>query len=197
MLRRAVFLDRDGTIAEDVNYCRRPQDFRMFPRAGEAIASLNKAGLAVVLVTNQSGVARGHLTEKTLAQIHQKMMDELAEYGAGVDAIYYCPHLPGDGCSCRKPGTELFHRAAAELGLALTRSYVVGDQEIDILAGHAARCQTVLVETGPAPCTSDAARPDHRAPTLYEAAQWILGRERSSTRQLSLALLDSDSACPQ
>jgi histidinol-phosphate phosphatase family protein len=180
MLRRAVFLDRDGTIAEDVNYCRRPEDFRLFPRAAEAIAMLNEAGLAVVVVTNQSGIARGYFTEETLAQIHQKMTDQLAGRGAQVDAIYYCPHHPDDGCTCRKPGTDLFQRAVEELGLALAGSYVVGDREMDVLAGQALGCQTVLVETGPVPWTEDGASPDHRAPTLHEAAQWILSRERSA-----------------
>lgn len=181
-MRRAVFLDRDGTIAEDVNYCRRPEDFRIFPRAAEAIAMLNEAGLPVVVVTNQSGIARRYFTEETLAQIHQKMRDQLARGGARVDAIYYCPHHPDDGCRCRKPGTDLFQWAAEELGLALAESYVVGDREMDVLAGQALGCQTVLVETGPVPWTPDGARPDHRAPNLYEAVEWIISRERSSTR---------------
>jgi histidinol-phosphate phosphatase family protein len=179
VLRRAVFLDRDGTIAEDVNYCRRPDDFRMFPWAAEAIAMLNKAGLAVVVVTNQSGVARGYFNDETLARIHQRMKDDLAGCGAWVDAIYYCPHHPDDGCRCRKPRTGLFHQAAEELELALVGSYAIGDREMDVLAGQALGCQTVLVGTGPAPWTSDGVRPDHRAVTLYEAAQWILSREES------------------
>ena len=181
-MRRAVFLDRDGTIAEDVNYCRRPEDFRMFPRAAEAIAMLNKAGLAVVVVTNQSGIARGYFTEETLAQIHEKMRDELARQGAWVDAIYYCSHHPDDGCGCRKPGTDLFHRAAEELELALAGSYVIGDREMDVLAGQALGCQTVLVDTGPAIWPTNGASPDHRASTLYEGAQWIFSKEKLPTR---------------
>jgi histidinol-phosphate phosphatase family protein len=179
MLRRAVFLDRDGTIAEDVNYCRRPEDFRMFPWAAEGVAMLNKAGLAVVVVTNQSGIARGYFSEETLAQIHHKMREELARCGARVDAVYHCPHHPDDGCGCRKPRTGLFQRAAEELGLALAGSYVVGDQEMDVLAGQALGCQAVLVDTGPTPWTANGVRPDYRAPTLYEAARWILSREKS------------------
>jgi histidinol-phosphate phosphatase family protein len=179
MLRRAVFLDRDGTIAEDVNYCRRPEDFRVFAQAAQAIAMLNKAGLAVVVVTNQSGIARGYFTEEVLAQIHQEMKKGLAKHGAWVDGIYYCPHHPTDGCGCRKPGTELFHRAAREMALTLAGSYVVGDREMDVLAGEALGCETVLVETGPVPWTPNGTRPHHRAPTLCEAAQWILSREKS------------------
>jgi histidinol-phosphate phosphatase family protein len=175
-----VFLDRDGTIAEDVNYCRRPEDFRMFLRAAEAIAMLNQAGLAVVVVTNQSGIARGYFTEGVLAQIHQKMREELARRGARVDAIYYCPHHPDDGCGCRKPRTGLFHLAAREMGLTLAGSYVVGDREMDVLAGQALGCQTVLVNTGPTPWTPNGASPDYRALTLYEAAQWIASREKVS-----------------
>ena len=181
MLRRAVFLDRDGTIADDVNYCCRPEDFRILPRAAEAVAMLNEAALPIVVVTNQSGVARGYLTEHTLAQIHQKLRDELARCGAWVDAIYYCPHHPGDGCVCRKPGTGMLRRAAEELGLALAGSYLVGDREMDVLAGQAAGCHTVLVETGPAPWTASGASPEHRAPTLYEAVEWVLRHEATSS----------------
>jgi histidinol-phosphate phosphatase family protein len=136
-MRSAVFLDRDGTIARDVHYCRRLEDFELLPTVTEAIRLLNENGFKVVVVTNQSGIARGYFTERTLAQIHDKMEVELAEYGAWVDAIYYCPHHPDEGCSCRKPGTALFHKAAREQGIDLESSYVVGDMQMDIDAGKA------------------------------------------------------------
>ncbi len=148
-MNRAVFLDRDGTIARDVHYCRRSEDFEILPTVPEAIRLLNENGFKVVVITNQSGIARGYFTEETLAQIHQKMADELAKYGAWVDAIYYCPHHPDDGCQCRKPKTALFLKAAGEHNIDLKSSYVVGDMQMDIDAGKALGCKTVLVTTAP------------------------------------------------
>lgn len=176
-MNKAVFLDRDGTIARDVHYCRRPEDFEILPTVPEAIRLLNENGFKVVVITNQSGIARGYFTEETLAQIHQKMRDELAKYGARVDAIYYCPHHPDDGCECRKPKTALFHKAARELNIDFYSSYVVGDMQMDVDAGKALGCQTVLVTTGPqspAPnLQSSIDPPDYTTGNLLEAAQWI------------------------
>lgn len=194
-MSKAVFLDRDGTIARDVHYCRRPEDFELLPAVPEAIRLLNEDGFKVVVVTNQSGIARGYFTEKTLAQIHDKMEVELAKYGAWVDAVYYCPHHPDEGCSCRKPGTALFYKAAREQGIDLESSYVVGDMQMDIDAGKALGCGTVLVTTGPqSPVpnpqppisspqslisgpespTPNPQPPDHVAPDLLHAAKWII-----------------------
>ena len=94
MANRAVFLDRDGTMAKDVHYCSHPQDFELFPSTAKAVRLLNEHGFKVIVVTNQSGIARGYFTEETLAEIHQKMKEELAKEGAWVDAVYYCPHHP-------------------------------------------------------------------------------------------------------
>jgi len=91
---KAVFLDRDGTMAEDVHYCSRPQDLRLFPDVGEGVRRLNDKGFKVVIITNQSGIARGYFTEPALAEIHQKLKGDLAQYGAHIDAIYHCPHHP-------------------------------------------------------------------------------------------------------
>jgi D,D-heptose 1,7-bisphosphate phosphatase len=148
-MNRAVFLDRDGTIARDVHYCRRVEDFELLPTVPQAIRLLNENGFKVVVITNQSGLARGYFTEETLEQIHQKMKSELAKHNAWVDAIYYCPHHPDDGCDCRKPKTALFLRAAAELDIDFSRSYVVGDMQMDIDAGKALGCRTILVSNDP------------------------------------------------
>ena len=172
MGKRAVFLDRDGTIARDVHYCRRPEDFELLPTVPEAIRLLNTNSLKVVVITNQSGIARGYFTEEILAQIHDKMKQELAKDGAWVDAIYYCPHHPDDGCECRKPKTGLFLQAARELDIDLSRSFVVGDMQMDIDAGRALGSKTVLVTTGPQGETVDP--PDYTAGSLLEAAKWIL-----------------------
>ena len=180
MKNRAVFLDRDGTIAPDVNYCRRPEDFNLFPGAGEAVKLLNKHGFKVIIITNQSGIARGYFTTQTLDRIHQKMVDELSHYGAVLDAIYYCPHHPDDGCECRKPKTALFRRAAREIDIEFGLSYAVGDSSIDIEAGKALGCKTVLVTTGPKQ-EDRLIHADYTANSLVQAAQLIL-RDAQSAR---------------
>ncbi|MCL0080153.1 D-glycero-beta-D-manno-heptose 1,7-bisphosphate 7-phosphatase [Dehalococcoidia bacterium] len=174
MGKRAVFLDRDGTIARDVHYCRRVEDFELLPTVPEAIRLLNTNSLKVVVITNQSGITRGYFTEEILAQIHDKMKQELAKDGAWVDAIYYCPHHPDDGCECRKPKTGLFLQAARELDIDLSRSFVVGDVQMDIDAGRALGSKTVLVTTGPQGGNIIVDPPDYTAGSLLEAAKWIL-----------------------
>jgi histidinol-phosphate phosphatase family protein len=180
--RGAVFLDRDGTVAVDVNYCRRPEDFHLLPRAAAAIALLNRAALPVVIVTNQSAIARGFVDWPTLDAINDRMRAELVQSGAAVDAVYVCPHLPDDGCDCRKPQPGLLRRAAADLGITLSRAYMVGDREMDVRAGQACGCTTVIVDTGPAPPSDEALRemgPDHHAHDLYDAARWIIAHAAS------------------
>ncbi len=139
-MNRAVFIDRDGTIARDVPYCSRPEDFELLPGAAEGIRILNEQGFKVVVVTNQSGIARGYFTEEMLTQIHQKMLRELARRGAHIDAIYYCPHHPDDGCDCRKPKPKLVLQAARDLNIDLAQSYVIGDSEMDIELARQAGC---------------------------------------------------------
>lgn len=145
---RAVFLDRDGTIAPDVPYCSREEDFKLYPEAGPAIKLLKDSGFKVIVITNQSGIARGYFTEKTLDKIHNKLRREIKKFGIELDAIYYCPHHPDDGCDCRKPKTALFRKAAADLSIDLERSYVIGDMPLDVEAGRAVGCRTVLLATG-------------------------------------------------
>ena len=173
MKSKAVFLDRDNTIARDVRYCRRPEDFELLSTVPEAVRLINQSGFKVIVVTNQSGIARGFFTEETLAQIHNKMEYELARGGARVDAIYYCPHHPDDGCECRKPETALFRRAADEFDINFNRSFVVGDMQMDIDAGKVLGCKTVLVTTGFQGENGIIDPPDYIASSLLEAAQWI------------------------
>lgn len=174
MAKRTVFIDRDGTIARDVHYCRRPEDFELLPTVPEAIKILNDSAFKVIVITNQSGIARGYFTEHTLAKIHAKMEDELAELGAKVDAIYYCPHHPDDGCQCRKPGTALFRQAAQDMAIDFSLSYMVGDLPMDIEAGKSLGCKTVLVTTGPKAGEDVHDSPDYTANNLIEAALWIV-----------------------
>ena len=144
-MNRAVFLDRDGTIARDVHYCRRPEDFELFPNTASAVRLLNEQGFKVIVVTNQSGIARGHFTEETLAEIHEKMKGELGKESARVDAIYYCPHHPDDNCDCRKPNPGLVLQAVRDFDIDLEHSVAVGDLQMDVDLGKAVGCRTILI----------------------------------------------------
>ena len=172
-LNKAVFIDRDGTIAKDVHYCRRPEDFVLFHNTAKAIKMLNQTGFKVIVITNQSAVARGYTTEKTLSKIHQKMEEELAKEGAWVDGIYYCPHHPDDNCECRKPKPKLVLEAARDFNIDLKESFVVGDLWMDIDLGKKVGCKTILVGNSP----SSEVKADNTALDLLEAARTILKKE--------------------
>ncbi len=187
--RPAVFLDRDGTINREVERLCRLADLQLLPGAVEGLRLLRRSGYLLVVVTNQSAVARGLLSEAELATIHSELQRQLAADSAAVDRIYYCPHHPDEGvppyrreCSCRKPAPGMLHRAASELGIDLARSYMVGDSLPDMMAGWAAGCATVLVLTGYGLQIQEEADPDvlrridHVAVDLAAAAAWIAGR---------------------
>ena len=148
MKNHAAFLDRDGTVCEDVNYLSRIEDLKIFPFAAEAVKLLNKNDFLVILITNQSGIARGFFGEDDLRLIHQKLESELAESGAKLDAIYFCPHNPADNCGCRKPKTGLINRALADYEIDLENSWMIGDKVIDVETGFNANLKTALVLTG-------------------------------------------------
>ena len=182
--KKAVFLDRDGVIIRQWDgYLDDPARVELLPGAAEAIRKLREEGFAVIVVTNQAGVGYGHLTEETLEAIHTRLKEELSRKGASLDAIYYCPHTPEEGCSCRKPAPGMLLRAAEELGLDLSRSYLVGDMTTDIEAGKRVGCFTVLVRTGfgGSDGRSDSA-PDAVCPDLASAAELILERERAEKK---------------
>lgn len=186
MLNRCVFLDRDGTINEEVNYLSRPDQLRLIAGAAEAIKRLKHAGLKVVVITNQAGVARGYFSEPALQQIHLELEQMLRAQDAHLDAIYYCPHHPTAGigvykidCSCRKPKPGLLEKAARELNLDLRRSFIVGDKPADLQAGEVVGCRTILVRTGyglesEKELAAGNFQPDHIADDLLEASRWIL-----------------------
>jgi len=182
----AVFLDRDGVINENA-FVNRPQDLLMLPGAADAIARLNRARIPVVVVTNQGGVAMGHLSEESLAAVHARLAALLAEHGAHVDRVDYCPHMPNAvvdayrlDCPCRKPGTGMLERARDALGIDLGESVLVGDSTTDILAGIRAGCRTILVRTGFGGADGKAsAEPDAVADDLAAAVSLILGTPSS------------------
>lgn len=151
----AVFLDRDGVLIQDSHYVGSPDRVRLVPGSAEAVAALNRAGWPVVVVTNQAGVARGLYTPEAVDAVHDHIAELLRGYGAAIDAFHFCPHHPEGEvpaftgrCDCRKPQPGMLLRAAADLGLDLSASWMVGDRETDLAAGAAAGCRTVLVRTG-------------------------------------------------
>ncbi|MGA9117804.1 MAG: HAD family hydrolase [Bacteroidota bacterium] len=153
--KTAVFLDRDGTINEELNFIRTPEELVLIPGAANAIHALNERGLITCVISNQSGVARGFLTEQDLIPIHARLEAELAGSGAHVDRISYCPHHPTEGlapynvpCRCRKPATGMIDDAAKEFNIDLRASFLVGDRLTDVQAGKNAGATTVLVLTG-------------------------------------------------
>jgi D-glycero-D-manno-heptose 1,7-bisphosphate phosphatase len=147
-LKGAVFLDRDGTIGEEMGYVNHIDRFEVFPFAAEAIRRLNVAKIPVIVVTNQSGVARNIFPESLVHEVHKKMVAELAAGGAWIDGVYFCPHKSEDTCECRKPLPGLLHRAAREHELDLAASWVVGDRYADLEMGYAAGGRGILVMTG-------------------------------------------------
>jgi len=175
-----VFLDRDGTLNRDSGYIASPTELVLFPGAAGAVARLNKAGLRVVLVTNQSGVARGFFTIAELHDIHEKLQSVLKTEGAWLDAIFVCPHHPEEHCWCRKPNPGLLDQAATQFGLDLTCSYVVGDKDIDLELAHRVGALGVLVMTGPSSPEALKAmengkiKVEYVAPSVNEAVDWIL-----------------------
>ena len=146
--RPAVFLDRDGTIGEELGYVNHIDRFQIFPYAAESIRALNQANIPVVVVTNQGGIARNIFPESLVHEVHKKMVAELAVGGAWIDAIYYCPHKSEDACECRKPNPGLLERAAREHALNLAASWIVGDRYADLEMGHVAGSRGILVMTG-------------------------------------------------
>lgn len=154
-LLEAVFIDRDGTLNEDIGYVSAPDQLILYPWAAEAVRLVNGSGLKAVVITNQSGIARGLYTEDDLKSIHLRMIDELERQGARLDAVYYCPHHPeiGDAdyrvvCECRKPRTGMLDAAAREHNIDLAQSFVIGDKASDIALADNAGARSALVLTG-------------------------------------------------
>lgn len=176
---RGALLDRDGTInrkAAEGDYVKSRQEFEFLPGAVDAIVRLGAAGFAVVVITNQRGIALARMTEDELEEIHAYMCAEVARSGGSIAAVYHCPHDIGV-CRCRKPGVELLERAERELGLVLTSSVVVGDAIADIEAGVEKGCRTVLIDpdrTVAPVAVERSLRVDHVVGSLADAAAWIV-----------------------
>jgi len=149
-LRRAVFLDRDGTVNVEKNYLFRPEDWEFIPGAINAIKRINGLGFLAIVVTNQAGVARGFYTQADVGRLHRHVDGLLAEEGARIDGYYMCPHHPdfGSDCTCRKPNPGMLRQAAADFGIALENSYLIGDKAVDVQAALNANVTPILVRTG-------------------------------------------------
>jgi phosphoheptose isomerase len=143
-----VVLDRDGTLNVEVHYLSQPEQVELLPGVADGLRRLRAAGCRLIVVTNQSAIGRGFFDEARLEEIHHRLRELLAEEGVVLDGIYHCPHAPNDGCRCRKPGTELLERAAAEHGFDPSHAFVVGDKPCDIELGRAVGARTLLVRTG-------------------------------------------------
>lgn len=190
MNRPAIFLDRDGTLIEDREYIREPGQVALAPRAAEGLRAMRELGFPLYVISNQSGIARGILTERDLRAVNLRMIAVLAKEGATVDGMYFCPHHPEGSeplyrvdCECRKPKPGLLHQAAGEHGLDPARSFLVGDSVRDLLAGRSVGSRTILVLTGngrktlgEGPTHPDA---DFIASDLMDAAGWIRQRIES------------------
>ena len=142
-----IFLDRDGTLNYDAGYIKSPEELILFPDVVEAMARLKQSGTRVVLITNQSGIARGFLSEDDLHLIHRKLERDLAQQGGALDGIFFCSHHPDDACQCRKPKPGLIQQATQEFDINLSRSYYVGDKAIDMQLANTVGAKAVLVMT--------------------------------------------------
>lgn len=183
-MNKAVFLDRDGVITQEPpHYAHRIDELKFIPRSREAIRLLNENNFVVVIVSNQSGIARGYYPEEDTVTFNQEMEKKLAEIGAHIDAIYYCPHHPEAkiekyriDCDCRKPKNGMIKTAVIGLNIDVNRSYIVGDRWSDIEAGKITGCKTILVKTGNGmqSLQNSTIACDHVANDLYSAVEHIL-----------------------
>lgn len=180
---RAVFLDRDGTIIVDQDYLKDPDAVELIHGAADAIVKLRDAGFVVVVVTNQSGVARGIMTNEDYRAVQARVEQVLAEQGARLDAVYFCPHHPDytGPCDCRKPGLGMYQEAARNLNLSLADSFYVGDKLSDVLPALSTGGHGILVRTGYGIVDAELApRGVEVVENLAEAARWILEKSRAT-----------------
>jgi len=150
-MKKAVFLDRDGTIIRDVIYLNDPTKIEIYPESYEALKLLNDHGFLIVLATNQSGVAKGIVDEKNVILINQMIMDTYREQGIEIHDAYYCPHPVDGGCECRKPNAGMLKRGAEKFGIDLKQSWMVGDRMSDVEAGIRAGSQSILLQNDETP----------------------------------------------
>jgi D-glycero-D-manno-heptose 1,7-bisphosphate phosphatase len=184
----AVFLDRDGTINEEVGYLDSLEKLHVLPEAFEAVRLINQAGMKTVVITNQSGIGRGYFDEAFVGMVHEEMRLLFLKEGAAIDSFYYCPHHPTEAigpyrqtCSCRKPESGLLLKAAEDLVIDLGKSYMIGDTPKDVEAGQRAGTKGILVQTGYGKVADmGSTHPDYIAQDILEAVKWLLSNRETS-----------------
>ena len=212
--KAAVFLDRDGTIIEEVGYLDNIAQLKLIPGAARAIGLFNKAGIPVIMITNQSGVARGYFSESLVQNLHQRLLEILAAESAYLDAIYYCPHHPTAGkppyrrkCNCRKPNPGMVEQAIEDLHLGKRRFFVVGDKNVDMELAGRTGAEGILVLTGHGreekkqPAGTGKKQPAYIATDLLQAAEWILSQLTIHSQQEDKMMVNQELldilVCPQ
>jgi len=181
-MNKAIFLDRDGVINEDLDYVYKVEDLKFIPRAVDGLKLLNELKYKLIIVTGQSGIGRGYYSEESMDKFHEHMLQILRKEGIVINAIYFCPHHAEKGigkykieCECRKPKTGMIDNAKKDFDIELKESYIIGDKTDDIVMGKNAGCKTILVLTGKAGNDKNYdVKPDFIAKDLYHAAKLIL-----------------------
>lgn len=176
---KAIILDRDGVLIHDIGYVHKVEDFRFIPKAVDALKLLSQKGFKLIIITNQSGIGRGYYTKEDFLKFNNHLINELSKNKIKIEKTYYCPHHPDESCNCRKPSTRHAEEAKKEFDIDLKRSYVIGDHPSDIEMGKKAGCKAAYVLTGHGKKHKGQAKAaDFIAEDLYDAAKWIVSRER-------------------
>jgi D-glycero-D-manno-heptose 1,7-bisphosphate phosphatase len=179
-MKKAVFLDRDGTIIKDMIYLNDKNQIETFTESYPALELLHSAGYVIILITNQSGVARGLVQIENLEEINALIIEDFGKQKILISGAYYCPHPVDGGCECRKPNAGMLKKAAQEHGIDLTVSWMVGDRMSDVEAGRRAGCRSILLQNGTTPMIDEGfAKPTKVCANVLEAAQFILKNQNA------------------
>ena len=182
-MRKAVFLDRDGTINKDYGYVYKPERFTFLPQAIRGMKKMQELGYLLIVVTNQSGIARGYYSEQDFMKLQRHMLSLLSKKGITITKTYHCPHGTEAGCGCRKPKPSMIKKAGKRFNINLKKSFIIGDKTADIMTGKNASCITILVRTGKAGKDGQYdIQPDFTVNNLYEAAA-IMERQGSTKKR--------------
>ncbi|MBI2660075.1 HAD family hydrolase [Candidatus Woesearchaeota archaeon] len=171
-MSRAIFLDRDGVVTEDLGFVHKVEDFKLVKNAVEGLKLLKNFKL--IFITNQSGIGRGYFKFEDFLDYNNRVLEELRKYNIKIEKTYVCPHAPDDNCECRKPKTKMIDDAAREFGIDLSKSFMIGDKKIDVEMGHNAGCKSILVLTGKGMNEKKNSKADYITKNLIDAAEWIL-----------------------
>ncbi|MBI2541630.1 HAD family hydrolase [Candidatus Woesearchaeota archaeon] len=171
-MTKAVLMDRDGVVTEDLGYVHKIKDFNLVQNAVEGLKLLK--GFRLIFITNQSGIGRGYFKFEDFLDYNSRVVEELKKHGIKIEKTYVCPHAPEDNCGCRKPKTKMIKDAERDFKIDLSKSFVIGDKKIDVDMGHNSGCKSILVLTGNGMKEKENANADYIAKDLIDAAKWIL-----------------------